>query len=185
MELSNATYLILGMLRLGARSGYDIKRLADRSARYFAAVSQIQIYPALRELESHGLVKGRSDPRGRRPRRVYELTRAGERELVEWLRREEDLALDVRDLGLLKVFLSDALDGDGKLELVRRMRARSERIVNELRRTEPDVAARRERGQEAPLQALGFGLAMHEAWIAHCDALERELTSGRGRRRAG
>ena len=186
MVLSNPAYLVLGMLRVGARSGYEIKRLADSSARYFAALSQIQIYPVLKELENAGLVRGKSDPRGHRPRRLYTLTAAGERELVDWLGRDEELPLDVRDLGLLKLFFADALDTEGQLRLVREIRARSERILAELRRSEPRALARSEHGYEASQHSLGFGIAMHEAWIAHCDSLERYLAtvSRRARRRA-
>jgi DNA-binding PadR family transcriptional regulator len=169
------------MLRLGARSGYDIKALADRSARYFAAVSQVQIYPLLKQLERDGLVRGRSEPRGRRRRRVYELTPAGEDALVHWLRHEEELTLDVRDLGLLKLFLSEPLGAEDTLRLVRALRARSEAIVSQLRRISPEVVERTAAGNPAPEHALGFGLAMHEAWVAHCDELERQLAGGRRR----
>lgn len=174
-DLTTPAYLILGMLRLGARSGYDVKRMADSSARYFAAVSHVQIYPLLKDLERAGLVEGNAEARGRRRRRAYELTPEGEAALVEWLRREDELGLDVRDLGLLKLFFAEVLDWQDTLELVRQIRARSERILAELRQRKPATLELRARGESSPDHALGFGLAMHEAWIAHCDMLEAEL----------
>ena len=58
MELSKTSYVILGMLRLGKRTGYDIKALVDVSTRFFWAASYGQIYPELKRLEEAGLVRG-------------------------------------------------------------------------------------------------------------------------------
>ena len=79
------------MLGLGASSGYEIKQMVELSIRFFWTISQAQIYPALAQLEEAELVVGRSEPRGRRPRRVYSLTAAGEEELRTWLRRAEPM----------------------------------------------------------------------------------------------
>ena len=62
-------YVILGMLALGARTGYEIKNVVDRSTRFFWAASYGQIYPELRRLEAAGLVEGKSSPTGGRKRR--------------------------------------------------------------------------------------------------------------------
>jgi DNA-binding PadR family transcriptional regulator len=42
---------MLGMLRLGARSGYAIKKTADLSTKYFWPTSLAQVYPELARLE--------------------------------------------------------------------------------------------------------------------------------------
>ena len=55
MDLNPTAYVILGMLRNEARSGYEIKRMVDRSTRFFWAASYGQIYPELRRLEDAGL----------------------------------------------------------------------------------------------------------------------------------
>jgi len=64
MELAPTAYVILGMLGLGARTGYDIKRVVDQSTRFFWAASYGQIYPELRQLEKDGLVTGKLAPTG-------------------------------------------------------------------------------------------------------------------------
>ena len=61
-------------------------------------------------LESAGLITGRADPQGRRPRRVFETTQAGEAALRDWLTRDEPMLFELRDTGLLKIFFADALD---------------------------------------------------------------------------
>src|SRR5438105_15814443 len=84
--------VILGMIALGKRTGYDIKQLVDKSTRHFWAASYGQIYPELRRLEDQGLVRGRPEPSGGRARTVFELTDAGQRALVEWLASDGQLA---------------------------------------------------------------------------------------------
>ena len=69
--LSGTGYVILGMLALGVRTGYDIKAIVDRSTRFFWAASYGQIYPELRRLEEAGLVEGKSSPTGARKRKEY------------------------------------------------------------------------------------------------------------------
>ena len=50
-------------------------------------------------------ISGRSEPRGGRQRSVYSLT-AGREALEEWLRSPE-ASYEVRDEGLLKLFLAE------------------------------------------------------------------------------
>src|SRR4029450_5507245 len=95
MELSPTAYVVLGMLRRESRSGYEIKRVVDNSARFFWAASYGQIYPELRKLEGLGLGEGRAEPRGGRKRSVYTLTDAGREELRRWL----DEGVDVLEFG--------------------------------------------------------------------------------------
>ena len=106
-DLSPTGYVVLGMLRLGVRTGYDIKQLVDKSTRFFWAASYGQIYPELKKLEEAGLIKGASDPQGGRRRRAYDLTAKGERALDAWLRSPDTPPVETRDSALLKLFFHD------------------------------------------------------------------------------
>src|SRR6266550_6847636 len=136
-ELGAPAYVVLGMLRLGARSGYEIKQAVELSIRFFWTISQAQIYPSLELLERAGLVRGRSEPQGRRPRRVFEITQAGEAALEDWLRSEEPMPFELRDIGLLKLFFADALDRNDALALLVAVKRRSEERVAALRAIAP------------------------------------------------
>lgn len=46
MKLRPPSYLVLGMLRLGARSGYAIKKATDISTRVFFPTSLAQVIPS-------------------------------------------------------------------------------------------------------------------------------------------
>src|SRR5436190_790029 len=50
-KLDSPAYLVLGMVRLGARSGYEIKQAVEISLRFFWTISPAQIYPSLERLE--------------------------------------------------------------------------------------------------------------------------------------
>src|SRR3954451_22359201 len=115
MPVRSSTNLVLGMLRLGAGSGYAIKKFSDLSTRYFWATSYAQVYPELARLEKEGLVDRRDDPRGARRRSVYEVTAAGERALLGWLRSRRFAPPKVRIEGVLRLFLADALPPDEQI----------------------------------------------------------------------
>src|SRR2546425_10958078 len=104
MELSPTARVILGMIRMGKRTGYEIKQLVDVSTRFFWAASYGQIYPELRRLEQQGLIQGRHQPSGGRSRTEYSLTAAGERALGEWLESQRQPAWELRHEGLPKPF---------------------------------------------------------------------------------
>jgi PadR family transcriptional regulator, regulatory protein AphA len=125
MRLKPPAYLMLGMLRLGARSGYAIKKAADVSTRFFWPTSLAQVYPELGRLERQGLVTRREDPHGARARSAYEITEKGEAALLEWLRSTLEAPLQFRDEGVLRLFFADALPREDQLTLVRRLRERA------------------------------------------------------------
>ena len=120
-SLSPTARVILGLLSFQPRTGYDIKQVTDRSTRFFWGASYGQIYPELRRLEAAGLVDSRSEPRGRVPRRVYELTEDGRLAFESWLSEPGD-QYEVRDEGLLKLFFGEAMPGEQLEALVRRRR---------------------------------------------------------------
>src|SRR5437588_11608211 len=93
-ELTPTGRVILGMLAIGKRSGYDIKQFVDKSTRHFWAASYGQIYPELRRLEDAGLVRGQSEPTGGRARMLYELTETGRSALHAWLHSDAELVYE-------------------------------------------------------------------------------------------
>jgi DNA-binding PadR family transcriptional regulator len=117
MKQTAVTPVVLGMLALGPRSGYDIKAAVDRSTRFFWAASYGQIYPELRRLEEEGLIAGEDAPNGARGRRVYELTDAGRKALEDWL-AGPDVTIEYRDESLLRLFFADALPLEHALGLL-------------------------------------------------------------------
>src|SRR5919197_6274625 len=131
-NLTPTARVILGFLRLGMRTGYEIKRATDVSTKYFWGASYGQIYPELKRLEAAGLVRSTEEPRGAVRRRVYTLTSAGEKAVNEWLLEPKE-QFELRDEGLLKLLLGELVGHEELLELVRRRRAWYELSARELR----------------------------------------------------
>jgi len=173
MELSKTSYVILGMLRLGRRTGYEIKSLVDVSTRFFWAASYGQIYPELARLDQLGLVRGERDDSDGRRRKSYELTPAGERALDEWLRSDQPLHFEMRHEGILKLFFSDSLPPHERGAQWRRMREEHERAGEQLRAIHPGAAAAAaDRGEGMPLRVLEFGIAYQDFVADWCKRME-------------
>jgi DNA-binding PadR family transcriptional regulator len=136
--LSPTARVILGLLQLGLRTGYEIKRATDISTKYFWGASYGQIYPELKRLEASGLVRSKEEPRGAVRRRAYTLTAAGERAVNEWLLAPTEL-FELRDEGLLKLLFGELVSREQLVDLVRRRRAWCELSARELREIDEQI----------------------------------------------
>jgi DNA-binding PadR family transcriptional regulator len=180
MELKAPSYLMLGMVRIGARSGYAIKRAADASTRFFWPTSLGQVYPALGRLEAEGLLERSEDSHGARARFSYALSPEGEAALLDWLRAPEEAPVQFRDEGLLRLFFADALPAADQLTLVRRLRERAEAAASQVTEQVAPYAEDLDRaGLRFPALAARLGAdsyANAAAWLAR---LEAELEASR------
>lgn len=178
MDHSKTAYVILGMLSLGKRTGYEIKSLVDVSTRFFWAASYGQIYPELKRLEEAGLIRGGDEASGGRRRKAYELTDAGREGLNEWLTSEEPNVRELRHEGVLKLFFSDALGPEEQLEQIRRIRREHEATRDQLQAIEPGAREADEaKGLRFTLLTLEWGIAYQDAMIEWCKSAERALAA--------
>jgi DNA-binding PadR family transcriptional regulator len=181
MGLSSTAYVILGMLRAEARSGYEIKQAVDNSTRFFWAASYGQIYPELAKLAKAGLVEGASAPTGGRQRTVYRLTDEGREELRRWLDQAPE-RLELRDEGLLKLFFAGAADRGQALEIIDAKRRLMEEKVAALRAIEPFAEAASE-SDPYPYVVLRYGIESSEWVIDWCERARAELAEAKPKTR--
>lgn len=172
-DLSSTAYVILGFVRKGPKSGYEIKALVDNSTRFFWAASYGQIYPELKRLAEAGLIVGNDQPTGGRRRTVYEITADGEEELRAWL-RERPQTFEMRDEGLLKLFFADALPREEAVAILRAMRDQR-RAVNERLRAIKEMKLKGEMEDPFPLIVLEGGLEFTEWFSDWCERIEAQL----------
>ena len=111
-SLTPTARVILGMLKLGVGTGYDIK---TDHRRIDAVLLDCELRADLPGAET----PAQGGPRHRAPgaagkvkRTVYELTPKGEKALHEWLTDSEDVLFEIRDESLLRLFFSDMLSKD-------------------------------------------------------------------------
>jgi DNA-binding PadR family transcriptional regulator len=177
-QLSPSAYVVLGMILLGRRSGYEIKQTVEMSIRFFWTISPAQIYPSLQMLEHGGLIRGKNDPRGRLPRKSFTVTRAGKSAFEQWLLAAEELPFELRDVGLLKLFFADLAGADQAVKLLETIGNRSEARIVQLqviRRAADSIAT--DEGYSFPLATLRLGIAYHKAIVEECGIIRRELTA--------
>jgi DNA-binding PadR family transcriptional regulator len=177
VALKPSSYVILGLVRGGVTSGYAIKRFVEEQRmELFWATTFAQIYPELAHLERSGYLVGRPDPNGGRQRRSYELTDAGEHALLSWLRREHVPPRELRDEGFLRLAFADHLPRADAIDLVRRLRARSEEAEREFREVIiPKGEALGSIGVRFPVEICRMAAAYHAAIVSHLRALEESL----------
>ncbi len=122
--IPKSAYLILGLLSLGEKSGYDLKQLADTSvALFYASPARSQVYTELRRLAEHGYATEREVEQTDRPdKRLYSITKSGEDALRDWLENTPTSADAIKSHLLLKVFFGNRMDRSALTEEVRRYR---------------------------------------------------------------
>jgi len=174
-QLSASRYAVLGVLSLGPQSGYDIRKLVAESIQHFWSESYGQIYPALKELETRGLVAAHS-ARGRGNRRVYSIAPAGRRALRQWLAEAPRLQPPRNEL-LLKLFFGP--EGDAKTQQ-RHVRAVRERRAHELaayERIAREIAEQHAGHPGLPywLMTLDLGRSSARMVVAWCDRVLQQL----------
>ena len=157
MELSATAKVILGLLAMRPRSGYEIKTFVDQSTRYFWAASYGQIYPELRRLSEAGLIEGTDSPTGGRQRTIYELTKAGRHALDEW-HAEPAEHFEYRDEAMLKLFFAGAVAPERAADIARQRSEQAAEIADELRAVEAHAE-----GKDQPsYAALRFGIDFNQ-----------------------
>ncbi|MFD9333753.1 helix-turn-helix transcriptional regulator [Streptomyces sp. NPDC060028] len=188
-DLPPTAWAVLGLLSFpGERTGYELKKWADASLRFFywsPAISQI--YAELRRLEELGYAaSARSGPEEARAKRRYAITEAGRAALAGWARDTAEAGPPVLKHGLLlRVWL-------GHLAEPERLRTM---VEEHLERTRGELAAVREAMEHAgevpqwafPALALRWSERQHlaelelgEALLADLAHLAADLAAGAG-----
>jgi len=97
-------FALLGVLMYGTFSGYEIKKMIDRSIGFFWTENFGHIYPVLSSLEKKGFVEKRKIQQEKRPsKNVYDITEKGKDHFYRWLRRDAEYE-KIKHEVLLKVF---------------------------------------------------------------------------------
>ena len=103
-RLTDTSYVVLGLVELCEPvTPYTLKQVAEISVLHFWSLPHSQIYAECARLAGSGHLSEKREPEGRR-RRVYRLTASGRRALDAWRSDPRGELLELRDLGLLKLF---------------------------------------------------------------------------------
>ena len=172
---------VLGLLSFGQElSGYDLKKWADHSLRFFfwsPAISQI--YSELRRLESLGYVTSRVVAKDdTRSRRLYRITDEGRQWLAHWLVSEPADVPVLKHPTILRVWLGHLMEPAALRQAVVEHRERVEAQLEEVREDRRVVAAQRRDGLRRAGHPVGRAVLRRRAG-EHQPAPRRPRRSGR------
>ena len=181
--LSDTEYAVLGLLRFGERSGYELDKLAGRSIGYFWRPAKSKIYAILPRLVERGLARAEAVAQEKRPdKQLYRITPEGERALRGWLESATGTGRVRRDGLLLKLFFGTDANLDALRRQVAARKKRAEEKLEALERTEREI----DRDEDFfPYVTLLHGLEDARSTIAWADrALHLLDERARERKRA-
>ena len=181
---STSRYAILGVLSLGPMSGYDVKKLIERSIAHFWNESYGQIYPILNRLAAEGLAeRKRERQRGKPDRHVYSLTAKGRQELERWLAlpaRHEPFRSEL----LLKLFLGGAGPVAGSIAQIEHYQTRQRELLETYQGIEQHLRKEMAGHPQLPfsLVTLHYGQRRCRAMLEWCAESLRALARLEARR---
>jgi PadR family transcriptional regulator AphA len=124
---------LLGLLRHGEMSGYDLRKLVERSVGYYWTPAKTQIYSSLPRLVGSRLATRRTVRQTDRPdKHLYAITESGREAVSDWIRSAPLDAGLGRNVLLLKLALADESHTASLLEQVRARQAEAEQLRDEL-----------------------------------------------------
>ena len=163
-------YLLLALLRRSPRHGYELKAAFESLLGGTWRLNVGQVYRELGRLEADGFVENEVVSQDLLPdRKVYRLTRIGEKELTSWLSSPTSGLVRLRDDVFVKVVLQ--LDGPAAEALDTIWRHRESHLV-----AMADVQRLRD-GPETDaetsllLDGVLFRLEADLRWLDHCESI--------------
>ncbi|MDY0406617.1 PadR family transcriptional regulator [Virgibacillus sp. 179-BFC.A HS] len=175
-------FIVLGMLTIGCKTGYEIKKLIDTSFSYFWKMSYGQIYPALKKLVDESLaivIQVDGDPL---ERKQYEITEKGRGKLLQWLEMPVLETGIQRNEFLVKLFFGRHLSLEkvlAHLDMQKELLKAKQVIFMEI---EKSIFEQKE-SDDTPywLYTLDYGKRMNETALAWCEDKKRAILERRNR----
>ncbi|MGC9974351.1 MAG: helix-turn-helix transcriptional regulator [Gaiellaceae bacterium] len=161
--LTPVSYLVLGWVAHSPATPYELKRRVAQSVGHFWEFPHSQLYAEPVRLVELGLLEEEHEEQGRR-RRVYSITEAGRRALDDWLREPSSEGPQIRDIGLLKLFFSSALDTNSVVTLARAQEQSHREKLATYERLEREIPEEASFGRATLHAGLAFERAFIEFW---------------------
>jgi len=163
-SLSPLSFLVLGLIeRAGEITPYELKRGAATVSGLWT-LRHDQVYRETERLADEGLLQEEREEGGRR-RRVFRITPAGRRELERWLQQPTAEFTELRDPGLLQLFL-----GADPAALARLQLAAHEERLRDYEQLADSLPPHAPQGPRLSLQA---GIGHEREWVRFWREVQR------------
>jgi CheY-like chemotaxis protein len=122
-------HTLLRLLMEGPAHGYELRQKLS-TFRHFYPLSNVNVYPVLKDLEETGLVSSHSELADSRMRKIYDITEQGVAEFEDWIEIAPPESIPTEtDLIALKLVLAPRRDGTGLRWLSRSLAELDDEIV--------------------------------------------------------
>ncbi len=123
-------YALIGVLEARPMTGYELSQFFDHSTAWVWSAPHSNIYPALRKMQSEGLLEAATDIKGEKLERTsYSITEEGRRQLREWI--VSDPGAPARDPILLRMVFADIVDSEEAIKLLNLLIGRQGGLISQ------------------------------------------------------
>jgi PadR family transcriptional regulator, regulatory protein AphA len=179
-DLNPVSYVVLGLVaRDGPSTAYELKAAVGLGIATFWPFPHSQIYAETERLARLGLLVHAQEESGRR-RRTYRITASGRAALRAWLADPAADELQIRSLGLLKLFFGQFAAPDDIAALAAGQRKMLEDSFVKYDEVLERLKARGDRPWQVAVGELLF--LAHRAMARHWKRIERQAAALRARR---
>lgn len=117
--MRNLKYAILGLLSHQSMTGYDLMQQFESALCEFWSAKHSQIYPELKKLTNEGMIQYEVQISGQvLKKKLYSITEEGKKDFMEWLSKVESIESTPKDIFRLRLFFSNKLSSDQRLNLL-------------------------------------------------------------------
>lgn len=126
------SYAMLGILTYGPMTGYNLKKVFDKSVSQVWVASLSQMYRELSSLEKKGYVSSEIQKQDDRPdKKIYTITEEGANAFNKWLHEcPEKLSTAHRDAFMLRLFFGSRLENAEVINLLSRFITEKKQILD-------------------------------------------------------
>jgi DNA-binding PadR family transcriptional regulator len=164
--------VLLGFLRREDCTGYELKAAMDESVGFFFGASYGSIYPALKALQSSGMVRVREVVQSGKPnKKIYTITPEGEAYFREQL-KEQPAADSFRSEFLMQLFFGQHQDTDRLLKMISEHRENREAKLEMLQGIQMAV---KDVADPYEMMCLRYGVTSFEATLSWLDETEEQI----------
>lgn len=129
-------YAILGLLNKKAMTGYDIAKEFKYELFKFWHARHSQIYPELKRLAEEGFVTYDIKISGDiLEKKLYSITEKGQKELLIWLHKDENISQTPKDVFRLRMYFSNNLDLESRIHLLENQKVQHKEKLDILKKT--------------------------------------------------
>jgi DNA-binding PadR family transcriptional regulator len=165
-------YIILGFLMYSEMSGYDLKQGMMKSTSNFFDASFGSIYPALKRMESKGLINSREVVDGGKYKKLYVISAAGKSEFMNWLEQPIEFAKTKLD-HLVKVFFLGFLPKEKAIEELQVFIKEVDLVLQRLTESQPKL---KEKCDIYQFSTVLFGISYYQFIMDWSNGLIKELS---------